>query len=247
MIRPRCRSPTPSGGRAARSRSRAACRRSAATRTSPGLAAPGCLMARNASQATQQLRRLEQRQADHVGIAARQEADERRGAPLDGVAAGLALPLAAVEIGAKLARVSRARPTTLSTRRWARRPSGARSTTAVITRWRRPDSSVRQARACASVSAFGRMRRPAATTVSAASTKQPGASTASALARASRSTCGRGSSRGSGVSSISVGRTWSGVIADLRQKGQPPRAGRGQDQPRFAHLNRKVIRPLDRS
>ena len=87
--------------------------------------------------------------------------DEGGGAALDGIAAGLAVPFAAGEIGVDLAPRQpleadhASRPGAA-----ARRPSGASSATAVSTRWRRPDSSARQARASASVSALGRMRRP---------------------------------------------------------------------------------------
>src|SRR6185312_5409353 len=62
------------------------------------------------------------------------------------------------------------------------------------------------------------MRLPQATTVSAARMNAPGCRgrTASALARASRSTCAAGSSRGSGASSISAGSITSGKMLICR-------------------------------
>ena len=51
---------------------------------------------------------------------------------------------------------------------------GMASATPVSTRWRRPDSSRMQARSVSSSSTLGRMRRPTATTVSAARTSASG-------------------------------------------------------------------------
>ena len=48
---------------------------------------------------------VEQWQADHARMAARQEADERLGAALDRIAAGLAQPFAAGDVGVDLARL----------------------------------------------------------------------------------------------------------------------------------------------
>ena len=48
--------------------------------------------------------RLEQRQADDVAVGAGEEGDEARGAALDGIAAGLAAPFAAREVGVDLGR-----------------------------------------------------------------------------------------------------------------------------------------------
>src|SRR5688500_1240189 len=69
------------------------------------------------------------------------------------------------------------------------------------------------ARSVASSSAFGKIRRPTATTVSAASTSAPGsfAATASAFSRAKRSAWTRGSSPLGTLSSTSAGITASGT------------------------------------
>src|SRR4051794_39299352 len=99
----------------------------------------------------------------------------------------------------------------LSTRRSRTPPPGLERAIAVITRWRRPDSRVMQVRISAAVSALGRIRRPAATTVSAASTRWPGKCTARALPRAIRTAYSRGDSSRAGVSSMSGETIWSGV------------------------------------
>src|SRR3954469_5005407 len=81
--------------------------------------------------------------------------------------------------------------------------------------------------------AFGKMRRPTATTVSAARMKEPRSSSsswidfsaASALARASRLAQARGNSPRRGVSSTSAGRSASGSmpawLSNDRRRGEP--------------------------
>ena len=73
----------------------------------------------------QQGQRLDHRQADDVGVGAVDRRHEGRGPALDGVAAGLALPLAAGEVASISPSVSRLNSTMVVTRRAARRPSGA--------------------------------------------------------------------------------------------------------------------------
>src|SRR5262245_60512863 len=110
--------------------------------------------------------------------------------------------------------------TTVVTSRAARVPSGRTTAMPPSTRWRRPDSSVRQVLAWAAVSAFGRMRRPQATTVSAARTSLPEwrDATASALARARRAACWAGVSSLSGFSSRWAGSTASGTMPIWRSR-----------------------------
>ncbi len=175
----------------------------------------------------------------------------RRRQALDGVAARLAAPFAAVEIGGFCASVSRAKTTVLSDSRAERRRRARPGAMAVSTWWRRPDSRSRQARAWSAVSAFGRMRRPTATTVSAASTKRP--------ARAARRPFRAPGARRAARQLVAARRLVDvlrgdavGDDADLGQQRQAARAGRGEDQRgpaggKRGYLNRKVIRPLDRS
>src|SRR3974390_2491299 len=90
----------------------------------------------------------------------------------------------------------------------------AHKASAVITVWLRPERSARQERTSSAVAALGRMRRPHAPTVSAASTSafDPSASdTLRAFKHASRRASMRGVSPLCGVSSISAGRTSSGA------------------------------------
>src|ERR1700688_4602380 len=90
----------------------------------------------------------------------------------------------------------------------------------VKTRWLRPDSSRRHCAASSSSSALGRMRRPTATTVSAARTKAPRSSSARlmassatfALVRDRRVASARGTSPFLGTSSTSAGCSESGSI-----------------------------------
>ena len=132
----------------------------------------------------QQRAGLEERQAHHPRMAARQHAHQRLGAALDRIAAGLAAPFAAGEIGGELVLAEPLEgDDRWSTGGGARVPSASITVTAERTRWRRPDSSVSAARASASLSVLGRMRRPAATTVSAASTSAPGSRATAAPSR----------------------------------------------------------------
>ena len=96
---------------------------------------------------------------------------EGGGPALDGVATGLALPLAAGEIVGDLGLGQSLEPDHRGDQARGPPPSGASTHTAPWTRWRRPDRRRRQRRASASATALGRIRRPQATTVSAASTK----------------------------------------------------------------------------
>jgi hypothetical protein len=61
-------------------------------------------------------------------------------------------------------------------------PLGVATTTQVMTWWRRPDRIARHVRTSSSLHAFGKIRRPTATTVSAARMKLPGAALLTALA-----------------------------------------------------------------
>ena len=81
---------------------------------------------------------------------------------------------------------------------------GNATATPVSTRWRRPDSRFMHSRSVASSSTFGRMRRPTATTVSAASTSAwlCRAATVSAFSIARRSACAFGNSPAGTLSSI---------------------------------------------
>src|SRR3954466_6727921 len=90
---------------------------------------------------------------------------------------------------------------------------GRASATPVSTRCLRPESSFMQARSVSSSSTLGRIRRPTATTVSAASTSASGsfAATAWAFSRASRSACSRGSSPLGTLLSTSAGTIALGV------------------------------------
>ena len=133
--------------------------------------------ARSATQASgypaafEQEPRLGQRQPDDVGIAAGDVADIDFAIALQRIAAGLAAPLAVAGVI-----VDFLRPTAASSRSSSRPagcampPPGSASATPVSTRCRRPQSSAMQARRVASSSTLGRIRRPTATTVSAAST-----------------------------------------------------------------------------
>ena len=82
---------------------------------------------------------------DDVAVGAGEEVDEARGAALDGIAAGLAAPFAALR-GSRRSRPrsSRLKRTTVSTRRVRTVPSGQPTATPPSTRWRRPDSRARQ-------------------------------------------------------------------------------------------------------
>ena len=107
------------------------------------------------------------------------------------------------------------------------------SATPVRTRWRRPDSSRMQARSVCSSSTLGRMRRPTATTVSAARTSASGcfAATASAFSRARRIACWRGQ-LALGHALVDVGgNDRVRHDADAREQVEPARARRGEDQP----------------
>ena len=190
--------------------------------------------------AAQQLRGLEQRQADHVGVAAGQEAHERGGAALDRVAAGLA---AAIR------------------RRRGRRRSAARSAGRRRRRWRpgarcagrparaAPRRSTRDgggrtaasgsARASASVCRLGQdapaggdhgvggQHETAGRRPPPPPWRAPGAARRAAAAR-------RAQRRFVDVGGNDAIRH----DADLRQQGQPPRAGRGQDQRCAVHATR---------
>ena len=229
-------------------------RRATATRTSPGLAAARMRVVTAAGQPRprSKLRGLEQRQADHVGIAAGQEAHERRGAALDRIAAGLAVPLAAARDRRRSA------PRSGGRRRRRCRPGarpGARPARSA------PPPSARggggrtaapgRRRASASVSALGRMRRPPATTVSAASTKPPGAAAASALARARRTRIGARQLVARGAFRRCRGQR---RVRDDRRSAPADRSRRGLADAstsravvRLGYLKRNVMRPLDRS
>ena len=93
-----------------------------------------------------------------------------------------------------------------------------------------------QARSVASSSTLGRIRRPTATTVSAASTSASGwrAATASAFSRARRSAWSRGSSpvRHALVDVGGIDRV--GHDADAGEQVEAARARRGEDQPHQA-------------
>src|ERR671919_414682 len=117
--------------------------------------------------------------------------------------------------------------------RIARRPSGGTTATPVYTRCRRPDSRRRQRSAASTSSALPRMRRPHATTVSAARTYAPPASGRAAmslaLASAMRKTYARGSSRAKGVSSTSGTAVRSGITPTWRSRARR----RGDDEARI--------------
>ena len=160
------------------------------------------------SRRLQQQPRLGKRKSDDVRIAAGDVANVDFAIALERIAAGLAVPLAMAGVIVDLF-VARAASSRSSSRPSRSRmpPPGTASATPVSTRCRRPDSSFMQARSVASSSTLGRMRRPTATTVSAASTSASGscAATASAFSRASRSAWSRGSSPVGTLSSISAG------------------------------------------
>ena len=215
---------------------------------------PGCRRPEGAAswqrpaQPAQQLRRLEQRQADDIGIAAGQEADEQS-RPAPGWRSRR--PCRAIprwrgsrRSGARSGARTRPRSAPAARRGFRR---GHRSTTAVITRWRRPDSSAgsaarlprsrpwagcadRRRPRCRRPARSSRVRRPRSPS------RAPGAGA-----------CCRGSSSRSGVSSMSGGDHAVRHDADLRQKREAPRAGGSQNQRRRGHLKRKVIRPLLKS
>ena len=162
--------------------------------------------------------------------------DERLGAALDRVAAGLALPLAAGEIALELLGAPRRlKRTMVMTRRAAWRPSGAAHGDAGVD----PVAAAREqpqarARAVATSAALGSIRRPQATTVSAARTKQrPSgrrAAIALVLAAARRLAWARGSSRGDGVSSTSGASIALGSTPIWRSSA----SRRGEDEARIS-------------
>ena len=181
----------------------------------------------------QQMPRLGQRQADDVGIAAGDVADIDFAIALQRIAAGLAAPFAVAGVIVDFLGL------TAASSRSSFRPGGCVS---AGQGWRARRRSARGAggptaascrpRSVASSSTLGRIRRPTATTVSAASTSASGcrASTASAFSIASRSAWSRGSSPVGTLSSMCGGIDRVGDDADAGKQVEAARARRGEDQ-----------------
>ena len=185
------------------------------------------------SRGLQQRPCLREREADDVRIAARDLTHIDLAIALQGITAGLATPFAVAGVIVDLF-VRQAVSVRSSSRRAAPdRSARDRQATPVSTRWRLPDSSFMHARSVASSSTFGRMRRPTATTVSAASTRPSGrrTATAAAFSRASEAH-GRVEARPAGRFVDVGGHDLIGHHANAREQVQPRAACGSEDEGR---------------
>ena len=111
------------------------------------------------------------------------------------------------------------------------------SATPVSTRCRRPDSSRMHARSVSSSSTLGRMRRPTATTVSAASTSASGSFAATAsrfLPRQAQRMLARQLALGHALVDVG-GNDGIGHHPDAGEQVETARARRGEDETHFRY------------
>ena len=193
--------------------------------------------------------RLEQRQADDVGIAAGQEADERRGAALDGIAAGLAAPFAAGQVGVDLplgqpgeADDALHQPLAAAPVRRTQHDGGHHAVAAAgqqrqaAPRLRLGLGLGQNAPTRGDHGVGGQHVGSRRASQPPPPSRAPGATRAGAAVR-----------RAAGFRRCRREITRSGTMPICASKRQPPRAGGGQNQRGRGHLKRKVIRPLLKS